>query len=167
MFSSPPPSLRIFTALNITTYGVSDFFRPSRPRTSLNSLVEERGAMCAVYDEGIEMPSAGVKVQPRKQHKFCAYTHVLRTLLPHPNTLGSTRYLQTSPEALLSGYRPFRATPASSCHQNGVEPGPSIPFSASPAALEKLRTRLVGNLVTENVGSLTSQKRLDSFPQHE
>jgi len=66
-FPPPPPPLRVLTALNITTYGVSDFFKSPCPPTSLNNLVEERGAMCAVYDDGIEIPLAGPRVQSGKR----------------------------------------------------------------------------------------------------
>ena len=103
--------------------------------------------MCAVYDDGMEMPLAGIKVQPRKATVSHAYAHASRTLLPHPNTPDSTRYLQTTPGAPLSGYRPFQATPGSSCHQNGVGLVPPIPFPAFPVTLDRIKTQPTGNSV--------------------
>lgn len=47
------------TCWNMTTYGVSLCSRSLYAATSLQSLVEESGAMYVVYDEGMEIPSAG------------------------------------------------------------------------------------------------------------
>jgi hypothetical protein len=47
----------MFTAWNITTYGVSALISYFES-TSLCSLEDDIGARCAVYDDGIDIPSA-------------------------------------------------------------------------------------------------------------
>jgi hypothetical protein len=49
------------TCWNITTYGVSLCSRSLYAATSLQSFDEDSGAMYVVYDDGIEIPSAGDK----------------------------------------------------------------------------------------------------------
>ena len=53
-----PLSLKMLTACSMTTYGVSDPFESLLARLSLYNFDEESGAMYAVYDAGIEIPSA-------------------------------------------------------------------------------------------------------------
>ena len=55
-----PLSLRMFIAWSITTYGVSDDFGSLLALVSLYNLEEDNGAMYAVYDDGIEIPSAAI-----------------------------------------------------------------------------------------------------------
>ena len=104
------------------------------------------------------MPLAGTKAQSRKQDTSYAYTHVSGISLPHPNTPDSAHYLQTSPEALLSGYQPFQVTLASSYHQNGVELVPPTPSSASPVALNNVRTRPGDDSATKEVDHLRHKR---------
>ncbi len=53
-----PSSLRMLIACSMTTYGVSDDLESLPALVSLYSFEDEIGAMYAVYDDGIEMPSA-------------------------------------------------------------------------------------------------------------
>ena len=57
----PPSALSRLMDWNITTYGVSIAFSSLLARVSLYSFADDNGAKCAVYDAGIDMPSANLR----------------------------------------------------------------------------------------------------------
>jgi hypothetical protein len=52
----------MLTAWNMTTYGVSARLTSLDEDASLYSFEEESGAICAVYEDGIDIPSAEIVI---------------------------------------------------------------------------------------------------------